>query len=187
MERTLDAAARLFADKGFEGTKVADICAEAEIAYGTFFNHFGGKQDLIRGLMNRSEALLATRLEALAKDSSSIEEKLCALLLETSDGADVWDDTQRELQGLIWIAAATEGSAERDRHFNAAFCSFLSEGVSRGEVRNDVAIETMAEIVSSVMASLALNWAHDSAYPLRERAKAAALFLADALAPRTST
>lgn len=187
MERTLDAAARLFAEKGFEGTKVADICAEAGIAYGTFFNHFGGKQDLIRGLMNRSEALLATRLEALAKDSGSIEEKLCALLLETSDGADVWDDTQRELQGLIWIAAATEGSAERDRHFNAAFCSFLSEGVSRGEVRDDVAVETMAEIVSSVMASLALNWAHDAAYPLRERAKAAALFLADAIAPRTST
>lgn len=184
IERTLDAAGDLFAKKGFDGTKVAEICAEAGIAYGTFFNHFSGKRDLLRGLTSRSERRLAARLEALAKEPGSIESKLRALFLEGSDGSNAWDETQRELQGLIWITAATEGSSERDRQFHAAFCSFFREGVLRGVVRDDVAVETMAEIVASVVSSLALNWVHDPTYPLRERAEAAAHFLADAIAPR---
>ncbi len=184
IERTLDAAARLFAEKGYDGTKVAEICAEAGIAYGTFFNHFSGKRDLLRGLTNRAERRLAERLEALAKESGSIESKLRALLLETCGGSEAWDPFQRELQGLIWMTAAAEANVERDRHFRGAFQSFLSEEVTRGRVRRDVSVDTMAEIVSSVVASMALAWVHDASYPLQERAEAAALFLADAIAPR---
>jgi len=187
IERTLDAAARLFAEKGYDGTKVSEICADAGIAYGSFFNHFSEKRDLLRGLTNRSEGLLAERLEALAKEPGSIQSLLRALFLERPDGSDAWDASQRELQGLIWMTAATEGNAERDRHFHAAFRSFLSEGVARGRVRDDVSVDTMAEIVSSVVASMALNWVHDASYPLQERAEAAALFLADAIAPRDPT
>jgi AcrR family transcriptional regulator len=187
MERTLDAAARLFAEKGYDGTKVSEICAEAGIAYGTFFNHFSGKSDLLRGLTSRSEAGLAQRLEALAKQPGSIESQMRALFLETPDGSEAWDPSRRELQGLIWMTAATEGNAERDRNFHAAFRSFLEEGVARGRVRDDVSVETMAEIISSVIATMALNWVHDASYPLQERAEAAALFLADAITPRNPT
>jgi AcrR family transcriptional regulator len=182
IERALDAAERLFAVKGYDGTKVAEICAEAGIAYGTFFNHFSEKRDLLRGLTSRSEAQLAERLEALAKEPGTIESQLRALFLEMPDGSDAWDPSGRELQGLIWMTAATEGNGERDLH--AAFRSFLSEGVVRGRVRDDVSIETMAEIIASVIASMALSWVNDESYPLQERAEAAALFLAEAIAPR---
>lgn len=184
IERTLDVAERLFAEQGFDETKVAQICAEAGIAYGTFFNHFSGKRDLLRGLTDRSEGRFAARLEALSKAPGSIEAQLRALFLETRDGESVWNEARRDLQGLIWMTAATEGNSERDRRFHGAFRSFLRAGLSRGVVRDDVSIDTMAEIVSSVVASMALNWVHDPTYPLRERGEAAAAFLADALAPR---
>lgn len=187
IERTLDVAERLFAEQGFDETKVAQICSEAGIAYGTFFNHFSGKRDLLRGLTNRSENRLSSRLEALAKEPGSIESQLRALFLEAPDGSNVGDETRRELQGLIWMTAATDGNSDRDRRFHGAFRSFLREGVSRGVVRDDMPLDTMAEVVSSVVASMALNWVHDPTYPLHERGEAAARFLADAIAPRGST
>jgi AcrR family transcriptional regulator len=36
----MDAATRLFASQGFEGTSVSDIARQAEVANGTFYSHF---------------------------------------------------------------------------------------------------------------------------------------------------
>ena len=54
IERVLDAADSLFEEKGYDGTKISDICGRAGIAYGTFFNHFDEKRDLLRGLSERA-------------------------------------------------------------------------------------------------------------------------------------
>ena len=44
-DRILDAARVLFDERGYDDTKVSDICDRADLAYGTFFNHFGEKRD----------------------------------------------------------------------------------------------------------------------------------------------
>ncbi|MCB9682786.1 MAG: TetR/AcrR family transcriptional regulator [Alphaproteobacteria bacterium] len=49
----LDAAERVFAERGFEGTKVADVASEAGVSLGTLYGVFGGKSDLHRALHER--------------------------------------------------------------------------------------------------------------------------------------
>src|SRR5262245_50887019 len=68
IERVLDAAHDLFLEQGYDGTKLSDVCGRAGIAYGTFFNHFDEKRDLLRGLSERSLRRMTEKLEALAKD-----------------------------------------------------------------------------------------------------------------------
>ena len=46
-ERILDAAARLFRERGFEGIGVADLMKEAGLTHGGFYGHFSSKDDLI--------------------------------------------------------------------------------------------------------------------------------------------
>src|SRR3954449_2014254 len=46
-ERILDAAARLFRERGFEGIGVADLMKEAGLTHGGFYGHFSSKEDLI--------------------------------------------------------------------------------------------------------------------------------------------
>ena len=46
--RILKAAGDLFTQHGFQATKVAEICEQADIAQKTFFNHFPSKQHLLR-------------------------------------------------------------------------------------------------------------------------------------------
>ncbi len=52
-ERILDVAQAIVLAKGFSGTSIDEIIAEADITKGGFFYHFRGKSDLARELMRR--------------------------------------------------------------------------------------------------------------------------------------
>ncbi len=49
----LDAAGRVFGQKGFHSATVRDVALEAGIAAGTIYNYFRNKADLMRGLLAR--------------------------------------------------------------------------------------------------------------------------------------
>jgi AcrR family transcriptional regulator len=49
----LDAAVKVFAEKGYHRATIPDIAKEAKIAVGTIYNYFGKKEDLLLALMHR--------------------------------------------------------------------------------------------------------------------------------------
>lgn len=59
----LDAAAAVFAEKGFHRTTTKDIAGKAGIAEGTIYNYFDSKDDLLIGMMTR-----LTELETLGDE-----------------------------------------------------------------------------------------------------------------------
>ncbi len=50
-QQIIDAAIKVFAEKGFEGSKTRDIAREAKVAEGTIFRYFRTKKDLLVGLL----------------------------------------------------------------------------------------------------------------------------------------
>jgi TetR/AcrR family transcriptional repressor of nem operon len=44
--RILDAALQVFRSKGYAGSTIDDVCAEAELTKGSFFHHFKSKEEL---------------------------------------------------------------------------------------------------------------------------------------------
>ena len=59
--RLLDAARRVFADRGYDGASVEDITARANVAVGAFYVYFRSKRQLLVELMN----VLLERLQNL--------------------------------------------------------------------------------------------------------------------------
>jgi AcrR family transcriptional regulator len=55
-ERLLAAAERLFGERSYRRTSVADICAEAGIATGSFYAHFASKADIFSSVIRRINA-----------------------------------------------------------------------------------------------------------------------------------
>lgn len=52
-EHLLDAAERLFAERGFYGTSLADICGEVGIAKSSLLHHFSSKNDVYAAVLER--------------------------------------------------------------------------------------------------------------------------------------
>jgi TetR/AcrR family transcriptional repressor of nem operon len=58
-QRILDAAARLFRERGFDGVSVADVMKAAGLTHGGFYGHFESKDALIQEAM--AQPIAATR------------------------------------------------------------------------------------------------------------------------------
>jgi AcrR family transcriptional regulator len=75
-ERVLDAAERLFAERGFDGVSIRDIAEEAEVTLGVVGFHGGSKLDLFRTVLARRVVhLSAARSAALAEIRSNVAKR----------------------------------------------------------------------------------------------------------------
>ena len=182
-QRLLEAGRALFEERGYDETRVAEICERADVAYGTFFNHFPTKLDLLRGLADQAIQQVAEGLDELAKQQGGFDDKLIVLFEGGAQSFEILDPGQRELLGRIQKLAYTDAPEDRDRRFHAAFEEFLQRGVDAGQVRDDFPVETLAEVLSGTFAQMSLSWIHFDDYPVRERAASAARFLAGTLKP----
>ena len=66
----LDAAAELFAVKGYEETSTGDILDRVGIARGTLYYHFRSKEEILDALIERINGVLIARAKKAAEDQS---------------------------------------------------------------------------------------------------------------------
>ncbi len=181
--RVLDSGWELFGSQGYDRTTVAEICKHADIAYGTFFNHFTEKQEVLRMMADQAISKLEVRLEDLAKQDGTIEEHLVELFEGLGEEHGIDAQPRRDLLGRIYSIAFSETPEDSERRYHAAFVRYMEESVARGRVRADAPTETLADIASSMMSSFTLNWIHIPSFPIQDRARAAARVLAESLGP----
>ena len=178
-QRILDAAMQLFDSQGFPHTTVADICERADVAHKTFFNHFPSKQDLFRELAGLGLESVLLHIETARKEGRTTRERLERFFSVVAENA-----THREL--LTDMVHAVHESADKSEHarkFHDAFGAIIQDGLSAGDVTRRHAAETLTEMILGVYYVLMFSFANLDDFPIRERALAAASFLADALAP----
>ncbi|MFC7588393.1 TetR family transcriptional regulator [Nonomuraea antimicrobica] len=72
-ERLLRAAADAFAERGYDGTRVADIAAAAGVSNGALYAHFGSKADLLVAALRAHGRRLLAGLFAADPDRSATE------------------------------------------------------------------------------------------------------------------
>ena len=124
-QRILDAGDSLFEQQGYDETKVAELCEQADVAYGTFFNHFPAKRDLLVAMGDRAVAEIAEDLDALAKKPIGIEQALIELFEGAAEFLQTASPGRRALAARIQAVAFADAPEARDRSFHAAFESFL--------------------------------------------------------------
>ena len=90
-EQLLDIGRRLFAERGFEGTSVEEIAAQAGVSKPVVYEHFGGKEGLYAVVVDREvERLLTTATAILggANTREKFEAAAVALLRYIEDNSD---------------------------------------------------------------------------------------------------
>ncbi|MEV7325879.1 TetR/AcrR family transcriptional regulator [Streptomyces sp. NPDC093970] len=78
-ERLLTTASRLFYGEGIRGVGVDRVMAEADVARGTFYRHFDGKDDLVRAYLQATDRRIRERVDMAAREITSPADFLAAV------------------------------------------------------------------------------------------------------------
>jgi AcrR family transcriptional regulator len=181
-EQIVEAALSLFETQGYEATTVTEIVRRADLAYGTFFNHFPTKIDLLREVADRALQDLFANVEEVRKQPGSFAEHLVALFESSAANAEAKGAPMRELIGAMMTLAFPQTAGTDVRRIRQAFRRVLEDGLDSGGIGDGVDLDTLCEIVVGTWQAIFLGWVHVDGYPLRERASQAARFLVRALA-----
>jgi AcrR family transcriptional regulator len=158
--RTIErAAGRLFAERGYAGTRLEDIAAAAGVTKPVVYRHFDSKKSLYLALLERHRADLGGFLPAPAalEGAAGPEELMRAILDEWLDyvreNSHAWVMLFRDHSGDAEIQAFRLRVSERAREVFVSFIS--SQPVSPVPPEQ---VEPTAEQLRSALAGLALWW-----------------------------
>jgi AcrR family transcriptional regulator len=151
------AAARLFAERGYETTTVEDICSAAGVSKPMLYRHFESKRDLCARLLElRRDQLAAAPLGTFLETEGSVEHRLEAMI-------DAWfahvaehPHSSRVLfQEITGDAELRDLQRELRRRQRAADVAMLREF---GPPLPEAELEPLGEVIRSSLTGLALWW-----------------------------
>ena len=157
----VEAAGRLFGERGYEATRLDEIAAAAGVTKPILYRHFDSKRDLYLALLERHRADLPGFVAAMPAEGTP-ERRLRAVLdlwLDyVDDHAYSWKMLFRDTGGGPEIAAhRREVHAEARAVLVELIRSLAADPVPRRQ------LEPLAELMSMGMAALVLWWIEDAA------------------------
>jgi AcrR family transcriptional regulator len=149
-------AARLFAERGYQGTSLADLAAQLGVQKPSLYHHIASKEDLLWEVAWEGSEAFHEALDAVPGDASATERIRLALrghlaiVAEQLDVATVFVREWRHLEG----ERRDRFVAER-RRYEERIRDLFRDGVEGSELRTDLDVATAALLFLS-----AANWAY---------------------------
>jgi AcrR family transcriptional regulator len=126
-ERIVEAAFELFAERGFDGTTIADIAEAAEIAPRTFFSYFPSKDDVVFYDFEETQATIASWLQNREPGTNAID----ALRAGIASGVEeIGPGDPREKQLRKRLMRENESLAAHSEHLKGKLADLLGEAVA---------------------------------------------------------
>ena len=173
--RIIEAAAKVFAHKGYNSTLIADIAKEAGIGKGTIYEYFPSKVDLFFAVFEWFVRMTETEAKvSVSALGGSASERLMALndaLLRS------WFE-MLEMYSLVmefWSAAASSSMRQRFkgtfkegyRDFRRIVSALIRVGIETGEFQPEVDAESVAAALVGAWDALLLQaWFDEGFDPL---------------------
>ena len=171
----IEAAAKVFARRGFASTLMAEIAIEAGIGKGTLYEYFDSKEDLFftvfEWFVKATEAEAKVSISALGGSASERLDALSDSLMSS------WAQME-DMYSLVmefWSASASSQMRERFKQafkngysdFRQIVSTLIRDGIERGEFQPHVDIESVAAALVGTWDALLLQaWFDDDFNPL---------------------
>jgi AcrR family transcriptional regulator len=149
-------AARLFAEKGYQGTSLADLAEELGVQKPSLYHHIASKEDLLWEVASEGAAAFHAALDGVPDDRPTVERIRLALRAHLGvvggqlDVATVFVREWRFLSG-----ERRERFVAERRRYEQRIRDLFREGVEGSELRTDLDVATAALLFLS-----AANWAY---------------------------
>ena len=155
-EELVQVAARLFAERGFHGTSMADLAEAMGVRKGSLYSLTGSKQDLLVVVTREGAAAFHAALDRVPEDAPPLERVRLALRAHLAvvaaqvDTATVFIREWRFLEEPELTAFRDERRRYADR-----WQGLFRDAAERGALRTDLDVDATVLLVLS-----AANWAY---------------------------
>lgn len=178
----LDAAERVFAERGVAATSLQDVAAAAGVTRGAVYWHFRDKADLYVAMMDRAtlpfeQHWLAVAANDRAAPLQRLQDLLFDILHRTATDARLQRALAISTQKVEYVG---ELDAARERHLRVRaqalqrFEGLLQRAAARGQRRHGVSAATAARGLHALVSGLIDNWMLDpGAFDLQRVGRAA--------------
>lgn len=78
-EAIIKAAIKVYAAKGMQGIRIADIAREADVSYGLVYHYFKNKEDVLNAIFSKSINIFLKAIENAYAQDISLENKLASI------------------------------------------------------------------------------------------------------------
>lgn len=143
--RLLEAARRLFVERGYHATRPADIAREADVANGTFYLHFADKSDAFRAFVDEAASEVQADLGARLEGVRGFEARLRASL----DGILDWVARHPgALRAAFSDPAVIDPDAPRTPTLRDRLAEQMARGLRQGAERGELRADFDPELIA---------------------------------------
>jgi TetR/AcrR family transcriptional regulator, transcriptional repressor for nem operon len=175
-ERILEAAVRLFHERGFQGTSLDDIIAASGVCRSNLYYHFRSKEALGLAVLDwLAERFTAAVLDSTLRDARvSARRRLERFLTSITEGLEGGAYRRGCPFGNLAAELAGEHPKFRERlgglfrRWETAVVGCLRDGIRRGEFRSDLDVDCIATaLVSQFEGAVLLSKTYGHGGPVR--------------------
>lgn len=142
-EKIVNAAVRVFAEKGFTGASLSDIATEAGVTRGAIYWHFKNKEALFEELLQRIDSYHVHLVESSRTEDGPLRDRLRKVLRQLLR-RQIEDREWRMMQEIVvrdflnrrgnvtWMETNSEGDVAAERYFEEMIAGGEIVGFSDG-------------------------------------------------------
>lgn len=159
-QHIVDAAVRLFSERGFEDPTVDEIAAAADTGKGTIYNYFHTKEDILVAFIAEQEARIQKKMVRVLKRNLDPVSLLTLYLREQFN----LKRRYRRFNGIFLSQVVLRGDEIApyltamqpaiDETLKALFDSLRA----RGQIRHDIETETLVQVFKTLHFGLSAVW-----------------------------
>ncbi len=144
----LDAAEKLFSEKGFDGTSTNDILDEVGIARGTLYYHFKSKEDILDAMIERMTGrLIQKAAEIAAQKELPVMQRLTMTMLSLNVDNDLGQEIMKQVHKPQNALMHQKMQERLLAAVNPIITGLVEEGIKQGICQTDFPSETTEMIL----------------------------------------
>jgi len=162
-ERILDAASRVFAEKGYHSSTIADVVRESGLSVGAIYSYFSGKDELIRLTCDQIAARGLDELAVRLAPATTTAERLAIAIRLYVETIDEYDGAPGQISLVqAWAEADREPGvremlAGRRERLAGAGQLLLRQGVLAGELPASIDVDAVTRGILALLDGLLLQ------------------------------
>jgi TetR/AcrR family fatty acid metabolism transcriptional regulator len=161
--RIYQVAILLLEKKGYENITIGEICNNAGVSVGSFYNYFESKNDILAEIYKRADDYFHDKVAHCLTSSHTLDQIIEYFDYYAKYNEAVGIDTMRQL----YNAANNKMFVKKGRYMQTLLQDIIKKGQDKNEIVKDMTLEKITEYLFIAARGIIYDWClHDGQYNL---------------------